>query len=73
MKPSSFLFHVPGASNVFDKDTHEFLYDNNWLNLEQLKSLEQKPDYVEVIQRCGVSSRKMGYIETAIALIKFSD
>ena len=74
MKPSSFLFHVPGASDVFDKERHKFTYDNNWLNLEELKALEKKPKYVDVVQKHGDrDSRVLGRISTSIALLKFSD
>jgi len=73
MKPN-FLFHVPGASSIFDNEKHRFIYENNWLNLEQLRSMEHKPREVEVVQKTGDrTSRTLGRMATATALLKFSD
>ena len=75
MRPC-FLFHVPGTKNLFDPDTHTFPYKSNWLTKEELTDLPERnaPKEVEVIQVCGNNtSRKLGRMATATALLKFSD
>jgi hypothetical protein len=74
MKPN-FLFHVPGCKDLFDTGRHEFLYDNNWLTLEQLKDMPQefKPETVEVILTNGKSREKLGSFSISAVLAKFGN
>ena len=75
MKPN-FLFHCPGCRDLYDQQGHEFPYKSNWLTKEELTDLPERnaPKEVEVIQVCGNNtSRKLGRMATATALLKFSD
>jgi hypothetical protein len=74
MKPN-FLFHVPGCKDLYDTVHHEFLYDNNWLNLDQLKDMPKqfRPDAVDVILTNGKSREKLGRFSIAMAIAKFGN
>jgi hypothetical protein len=75
MKPSNFLFHVPGAKDLYDYERQRYLFNNNWLTIDQLKEVpsEQTPEALEVIQINGNSRRKLGWVETALVSLKFGD
>jgi hypothetical protein len=75
MKPSNFLFHVPGCKDLYDTREHEYLYDKNWLTLEELQQMPEQylPETVDVIQIRGNLRQRLGRVATALAVLKFGD
>ena len=74
MKPN-FLFHCPGCRDLYDTSRHRFLYDHNWITLEQLKAMPQEfqPETVEVITTNGKSRERLGSFSIAAVMAKFGN
>jgi len=72
---TNFLFHVPGAINIYDTEKKEFVYENNWLTVEQVKAMPEqlRPEKITVAQCEGQHQRKkLGEMNTKTALEKFA-
>lgn len=75
MRPN-LLFHVPGCKDIYDTEKREYLFDRNWLTLDEFRDKlpdEFRPPAVEVIQTNGRSKIKLGMIESALIALKFGN
>lgn len=75
MKPN-LLFHVPGCKDIYDNQEQKFIFDRNWLTLDEFRDKlpdQFKPQSVEVIQTNGSSKIKLGMIESALISLKFGN
>jgi hypothetical protein len=71
MKPSAFLFHVPGAEYALDTNGH-YKYDCNYLTLQQLKEMSHPPQEVGVMD-CRMNKMITKHMNTNLALQKFTE